>query len=66
MTTKTKKRRRGRPRIRDTGSRPVDTALSPSALAAVRELAKEEGKSVALMVTDLVEQALSARGRLTK
>lgn len=66
MTTKTRRRRRGRPRIRDTGSRPVDTQLSPAALAAVRELAKEERKSVAQMLTDLVEQALFARGRLTK
>lgn len=63
-STKIKKRGRGRPRNRDTGSRPATTQLSPAARAAVEDLARLEKKSVALMLTDLVEQALRERGRL--
>ena len=60
----TRIRKRGRPRVHDTGATRTSTQLAPEILRAVRQLATTERRSLAFMLSVLVEEALKARGRL--
>lgn len=68
-TAKTKrrpgaKRGVGRPRVNEPGSRPAYTNLSPAAMEAIEKLRIERKWSASLMIAQLVEEALRARGEL--
>jgi hypothetical protein len=54
-------KKRGRPRVHETGTMRVLTQLGPEALAAVQRLAREEKRSLSPMLAILIEEALRAR-----
>jgi len=60
----TRIRKRGRPRVHDTGATRTSTQLAPKILRAVQQLATNERRSLALMLSVLVEEALRARGEI--
>lgn len=59
-----KKRRAKRSRIHELGSRTVYTVLSPKAFGIVERLMIVERRTLSLMVSLLVEEALRTRGEL--
>ena len=60
----TQVKRRGRPRIHERGTPQFYTQLPREVLAAVVKLAKAERRSLAMMISVLVEEGLRARGEL--
>jgi hypothetical protein len=58
------KRGVGRPRVNAPGSRPAYTNISPAVAEAVERLAAERKWSSSLMISQLLEEALKARGEL--
>jgi hypothetical protein len=59
-----KKRRARRQRIHERGSRTVYTVLSPKAMGIIDRLLVSERRTLSMMVSVLVEEALKARGLL--
>jgi hypothetical protein len=55
-------KKRGRPRIHDTGATRTATQLAPDTLRAVLKLAKAEKRSASATMALLIEEALMARG----
>lgn len=50
--------------MNEPGSRPAYTNVAPAVLAAVERLAVERKWSTSLMISQLLEEALKARGEL--
>jgi hypothetical protein len=55
-------RPRGRPRVRERGSKTTYLSLGPAVRAEVERIAKAEDRSVAQMLRILVAEAVKARG----
>ena len=58
------KRGVGRPRVNEPGSRPAYTNVAPAVLEAIERMAAERKWSTSLMISQLLEEALRAKGEI--